>query len=75
MLNEKIYIISANIIDDVEEFCEMTDEQVVAMCENAPLEAGERQYDVYETTGELAGAWNSEQIFTPSCSYMRIINI
>lgn len=75
MADNKIYIISADIVDDVEEFCEMTDAQVVEMCENAPLLGGERQYDVFESVGELASAWNSEEIYYPNMSYMRVINI
>lgn len=68
----KIYIVHADLLEQFDKsFYEMTDEEVVALCESDT----ERQYhDCFESIEALSGAWNTEEVFSPYCSYMRVIN-
>lgn len=66
----KIYIINENA-EALEEkyFNDLTNEEIEEM-----YEAGSDWVDCYESVEELAANWNSDEIFYPSSSYMRVIN-
>lgn len=66
----RIYIISddAEILEE-KSFNEITNDEIVDM-----YDAGSDSVDCYESVEELAAYWNSDEIFYPSSSYMRVIN-
>jgi len=67
----KIYVISIDLLENADKsFSEMTDEEVVALCAK---DMGMKDHDVYDSAEELAVNWNSEDIYYPSHSYMRVI--
>ena len=67
----KIYVISIELLENVDKsFSEMTDEEVVALCKK---DTGMKDHDVYNSVQELAANWNSEEIYYPCHSYMRVI--
>ena len=68
----KIIIVSIDLIDRMsdKDFYELTDEQLLDLCKRDKDCIG---HDIY-TPEELQDAWNSEDIFFPTSSFMRIIN-
>lgn len=65
-----IYIINCDIFNsDDKYFFDMTDEEIVELAKRDPL-----LVDIYNDINELADAWNSDYVFYPSNSYMRVIN-
>ena len=66
---EFIYVISCDApIMDEKDFNEITDEEIKEM-----YDAGSDYVDRYDDIHELAANWNTDEIFYPSNSYMRII--
>lgn len=66
----KIYIVCIDAWDDERLFHEIPNEEIEKMYEKGDL----LMVDRYDTIEELAAYWNSDEIFNPSCSYMRVIN-
>lgn len=66
---QHIYIVNcdAELLEE-KEFNELTDEEIKEM-----YDAGSDYVDRYDNLHELAANWNSDEIFYPSNSYMRII--
>lgn len=70
---EKIYVINSYLLDGIDTFFDdLTDAEVLALCEN---DKDMLYHNVYETAEALAGAWNFDEILLPSISYMRVIKI
>ena len=68
----KIYIIDADLLEDIEkDFHELTDKEVIELCEKDKY--GD-QHDVYDSIEEMSAYWNSDEIFYPTNTYMRVIN-
>lgn len=68
----KIYIVDLVLLEDIDKhFYELTDEEVIKLCEKDKAHNG---HDVYNSIEELSGYWNSDEIFAPNNSYMRVIN-
>lgn len=67
----KIYIIHIDLLQDIDkQFRELTDQEVIDLC--AKDKDGE-YHDVYESVEELSAYWNTEEVFYPTSSYMRVI--
>lgn len=66
-----IYIIHCDLIEDDKSFNELTDEEVVKLCEND--KDGFRHY-VFEDIHELAKVWNIDENIDSCYSYMRVID-
>jgi hypothetical protein len=64
----KIIIIHTYLLPDDKHFNELTDEEVLQLCNDPML------YDEYESIGELAANWNSDEILYPTSSYIRVID-
>lgn len=66
---EFIYVVSCDApILEEKEFNKITDEEIEEM-----YDAGSDYVDQYDDIHELAANWNTDEIFYPSNSYMRII--
>ncbi len=66
----KIYIVCIDAWDDERQFHEIPNEEIEKMYEKGDS----LMVDRYDTIEELAAYWNSDEIFYPSSSYMRVIN-
>lgn len=66
----KIYIVSIDAWDDERQFNEIPDEEIEKMYEKGDF----LMIDRYDSIEELASYWNTDEIFYPSSSYMRVIN-
>lgn len=65
-----IYIVNSDIFNENDKpFEEMTNEEIIALSERDPL-----LVDIYDDIEHLADAWNCDDMFYPSNSYMRVIN-
>lgn len=64
----KIYIVHIDAYGD-KDFSEVTNEEIKDL-----YEAGSCYVDCYESVEELAANWNTDEIFYPNVSYMRVIN-
>jgi len=64
----KIYIVHEDALEGKKHFPEFTDEEVVALSKEVP-----EYVDVYDNVEHFAHAWNNEDIFYPSSSYIRFI--
>ena len=67
----KIYIVHTDLFPEYKYFNELTDEEVVAYCNDDKEGLLHEEYDSIE---ELAAYWNSDEILYPNSSYMRVIN-
>ena len=66
-----IYVLSIDLLENTDKlFSEMSDEEVVALCKK---DTGMKDHDVYNSVQELAANWNTEEIYYPSHSYIRVI--
>lgn len=64
-----IYIVNCDIFNEVDkDFFDMSDDEIVALSKRYPL-----LVDIYESVEHLSSAWNNDDIFYPSNSYMRVI--
>ena len=67
----KIYIVHTDLLAKSDKpFYKMTDEEVVQLCEQ---DEDMEQHDVYESVEELSVNWNTEEIFYPNMSYVRVV--
>ena len=67
----KIYIIHIDLLQDIDkQFRELTDQEVIDLCSK---DEEREHHDVYETAEELSAYWNTEEVFYPTSSYMRVI--
>lgn len=67
----KIYVVHIDLLEDVDEiFQQLSDEEVVKLCEK---DTNLENHDVYDTIEEFVAAWNTDEIFPPNSSYMRVI--
>ena len=69
----KIYIIHTEILPDDKQFNELTNDEVVAIC-NEDTNDGGFYHSEYDSVEELAAYWNTDEIFYPNMTYMRVIN-
>ena len=68
----KIYIVHTDMLEDNgKHFDQLTDQEVIDLCEK---DEDMVNHDVYESIEELSANWNTEEIFYPNMSYMRVIN-
>ena len=67
----KIIIILANLLPDDKYFEDITDEELLQLCEQ---DTEWEKHSEYDSVEELAANWNSDELFYPSYSYMRVIN-
>lgn len=67
----KIYIVHTDGIPSDKEFHELTDKEIEEMYESGDYTD---YIDYYESVEELAANWNTEELFYPNMSYMRVIN-
>ena len=65
----KIYIVHIDAWDDERRFNEVTNEEIEKMYEDDTTYISR-----YNSIEELAADWNSDEIFYPNMSYMRVIN-
>ena len=69
---KKIYVVHEDLLYDTgKRFCEMTDEEVVKLCEQ---DTDREHHDVYDRVEDISANWNAEEFFYPSSSYMRVID-
>lgn len=67
----KIYIVHVDLLDDIEkQFGELTDQEVIDLCEK---DEDRENHRVYCSMEEFAADWNNDEMFYPSHSYMRVI--
>lgn len=68
----KIIIVHIDLLEELEKnFDELTDQEVLDLCDT---DKECNLHDVFYDMDGLASAWNCEEIFIPSHSYMRVIN-
>ena len=65
----KIYIVHVDAWEDNRDFHELTNKEIEEM-----YDAGSDLVDQYDTIEELSANWNSDEIFYPNMSYMRVVN-
>lgn len=65
----KIYIVHIDGIPSDKHFNDLTDEEIEEMYAEST-----DWIDCYYSVEELAADWNTEEIFYPNMSYMRVIN-
>lgn len=65
----KIYIVHMDALPEDKEFGELTNEEIEELYNN-----DSDNVDCYESLEELAANWNTEEIFYPDMSYMRVVN-
>lgn len=70
----KIIIIHTDLLPDDKHFGDLTDEEVLQLCEKDRNELSNMLHDEYESVEELEANWNTDEIFYPTSSYMRVIN-
>jgi len=67
----KIYVVSIDLLEGTDKkFNELTDQEVIDLCAK---DADGEYHDVFSDMTELSAHWNTEEIFYPSHSYMRVI--
>lgn len=66
----KIIIIHTDLLPEDRLFGDLTDEEVLQLCE----QDDHLLHDEYESVEELEANWNIDEIFYPTSSYMRVIN-
>ena len=64
----KIALIHTDLLPEVKDFDELTNEEVLELCEKDSMLS-----TIYNSIEELESDWNSDYIFDPSFSFMRII--
>lgn len=68
----KIYIVHHDLIDETgKAFQDISNEELIALCEK---DEENDLHDVFDSIEELSANWNTEEIFYPSSSYMRVID-
>lgn len=65
----KIYIVHTDAIPEDKYFHDLSNKEIEEMYNNDP-----DNVDCYESIEELVGNWNSDEIFYPNMSYMRVVN-
>lgn len=67
----KIVIIHTDLLPDDKYFGDITNEELLQLCEK---DTDWELHSEYESIEELSANWNSDELFNPSYSYMRIIH-
>ena len=65
----KIIIVHIDLLPEDKYFADITDEELLQLCEQDDFLCS-----VYESVEELSANWNSDELFDPSFSFMRIIH-
>lgn len=65
----KILIVHTDLLPDDKHFNELTNDEVLQLCKQDNFLS-----DIYESVEELAANWNTDEIFSPLNTYMRVIN-
>ena len=69
----KIYVVSVDLIPEDKHFNDLTDEEVVNICDEDNKNGG-WMHCKYGSIEEFAAYWNLDEILYPNMSYMRVIN-
>lgn len=67
---KRIYVMTATLFDE-KHIQDMTDEEIKELCAK---DKDADNHDIYDSVEELSANWNTDEIFSPFNSYMRIIN-
>lgn len=67
----KIYIVHTDLLDKTDKmFHELIDQEVIDLCNK---DENMENHRVYDSVQELSAYWNTDEVFYPDNSYMRVI--
>jgi len=68
----KIYICHIDLFEHTDKhFQDLTDEEVIQLCKD---DESMELHDEFDSIEEMSAHWNSDEMFAPLDSYMRVIN-